>query len=166
MSQTVHSRRVALSSRTGLLLLLCSLVPLYTAAAGAVELPSRAWQHARHLQSSCDTGVFPELKPVSRELRGLTCCLQLTHLQKSSSQTTRSAISHPMTPVCRQFWTPKQLALSGREWMIRWAQADVVHVSGFDHNRRTAPRYPASSSCITDTLFQELQQCSWHVQLL
>jgi hypothetical protein len=49
----------------GRLLLALSLFALQALADGSNALAVGSWQHARQLQSSCDTSSFQELKPVS-----------------------------------------------------------------------------------------------------
>jgi hypothetical protein len=53
------------AAAAGSLLLLVSLSSLFSSAQGRNITGWAAAAHARHLQSSCDTGSFPELKPVS-----------------------------------------------------------------------------------------------------
>lgn len=48
----------------GMWVLVVVLAALLSTAGGTGGQLS-TWQHARHLQSSCDSGTFPELKPVS-----------------------------------------------------------------------------------------------------
>lgn len=49
--------------KAGLLLLLCSCLSLQAVVHGSNVTALAAVGHTRHLQSSCDTGSFPELKP-------------------------------------------------------------------------------------------------------
>lgn len=60
-------------AKAGLLLLLFSCLGLQAVVHGSNMTALATVGHTRHLQSSCDTGSFPELKPVSTAAAARAC---------------------------------------------------------------------------------------------
>lgn len=122
----------AMQAAAGTLLLLVGLSSLYHAAEGSTAAGVVSWtppHHTRHLQSSCDTGSFPELKPVSAVLEPHRhCCTGCSKFNAAYSACAAGTSPHRTAVVlawphalCRPSWTLGQQAWSGLAQTIRCA---------------------------------------------
>ena len=114
------------AAAAGTLLLLVTISCLSSSVQGRNITGWAAAAHTRHLQSSCDTGSFPELKPVSfHQCQAVSCILAVyISIAVYSSTHCHQAVNLYLPDsafTCRQFWTREQQGWSGQEPMIRCA---------------------------------------------